>query len=763
MNMNEFIRQWDAIVAKGNIEGAKSFLSNAISAATVEGDDVALLTIYNEAMGFCREIGAVKASFDYADKAVKKAQEMNLTSHPAYATTLQNVANAYRAGGRLDESLECYKKVMECYKDTLDDSDMLYASMYNNMSLLMQESGDFEKAKEYLLKALEIVDLNEKNLFEEGVTYANLSSTCAVLGENAAAMEYGQRAITLFREGKIKDAHYAAALSGVGSAYYKNGDYEKAIKYMEEAAQCIKETFGETEAYARVKANIKTAKNAMGQAKGMDICRAFYETYGRPLIEGKYANYANRITIGLCGEGSDCSGFDDVISRDHDWGPGFSIWVDKDTYDEIGSELVEDYEALPREFRGYVRKETIHAKGRVGVCISEEFFERILGYDWDDGWEKIPEDMLFAAVSGEIFHSGDTEFERIRNMIINEYPLYMKLANTAQNCAIFSQGAQYNYPRLLRRGDLVAARISLVSGITAGMKLIYELENKYPPCEKWLYKGLSDLKDTNEERMLIWKILGSSLGQEENEMLLAVERLATLIAQRMYAIGLISDEDPYLEYHTDEITSLMTFARMGHEKLVEEIVKTEFRAFDKVRNEGGRASCQDDFETFRIMRISQYDCWSDEMLTRYLYDFRMMLSGGRNPISEKYARMMEYTDIDAYKKLEDKLPQMTEGQKQLIDAICVIQVGMMDEFAALNPALSKKCRSIHAIEDSMYNTSYETYLRGELSTYSAGMLIMYGKFIVGAQQAGINVAERIIQKTVNMYGYDSLEDAGQQQ
>lgn len=758
MKMDAFIKEWDEVVAANNPEATKEFLNNAISTALVEDDDVALLTIYNEAMGYCRETGDVKGSFDYADKAIKKAQEMNITSHPAYATTLQNVANAYRAGGRLEESLECYKKVMECYENTLDDTDMLYASMYNNMSLLMQEAGDFGKAKEYLIKALEIVNSNEKNLFEEAVTYANLSSTCAVLGENDNALKYGQRAITLFREGKIKDAHFAAALNGVGSAYYKSGDYALAIKYLEEAAGCIKDTFGETAAYERVRENIKAAKNAMGQVKGLDLCRAYYEAYGKPLIEGKYAKYSNRISVGLCGEGSDCSGFDDAISRDHDWGPGFSIWVDKDTFEEIGSALIEDYEALPNEFRGYTRKETVHAKGRVGVCISEEFFERVLGYNWAEGWEKIPEDMLFAAVSGEIFHSADTEFERIRDMIMNEYPLYMKLANTAQNCALFSQGAQYNYPRLLRRGDLVAARISLVNGITAGMKLLYELEDQYPPCDKWLYKGLTTLNNTDEERMLIWKILGSDLGQEESEMLLAVERLATLIAARMYSVGLISDEDPYLEYHSEEIVSLMTFARMGHEQLVEEIVRTEFKAFDMVKNEGGRASCQDDFSTFRIMRISQYDSWSDEMLTRYLYDFRKMISEGRNPIEEKYARMMESTDNSRYREIEKNLPIMTDDQRALIDAICAIQVAMMEDFSVENPEIAARGRSIHTLEDSTYNTSYETYLRGELSTYSANMLIMYGKYVVGAQKSGENLAKTIMTKTVNMYGYDSFEE-----
>ena len=59
-----------------------------------------------------------------------------------YATTCLNVANAYRAAGKLQESLMRYQAVFTIYEDKIDKNDMLYAGLYNNMSLLYQELGD---------------------------------------------------------------------------------------------------------------------------------------------------------------------------------------------------------------------------------------------------------------------------------------------------------------------------------------------------------------------------------------------------------------------------------------------------------------------------------------------------------------------------------------------------------------------------------------------------------------------------------------------
>ena len=50
--------------------------------------------------------------------------------------------------------------------------------------------------------------------------------------------------------------------------------------------------------------------------------RRFYENYVAPMIHEKFPKYESRIAIGLVGEGSDCFGYDDYMSRDHDFGTG---------------------------------------------------------------------------------------------------------------------------------------------------------------------------------------------------------------------------------------------------------------------------------------------------------------------------------------------------------------------------------------------------------------------------------------------------------
>ena len=55
------------------------------------------------------------------------------------------------------------------------------------------------------------------------------------------------------------------------------------------------------------------------------------------------------------------------------------------------------------------------------------------------------------------------------------------------------------------------------------------------------------------------------------------------------------------------------------------------------------------------------------------------------------------------------------------------------------------------------NTSYETYLRGEISTYSDKMLQLYGKYVVECAKNDKNIAKMTIQNTAKLYGYEDLE------
>lgn len=291
--------------------------------------------------------------------------------------------------------------------------------------------------------------------------------------------------------------------------------------------------------------------------------------------------------------------------------------------------------------------------------------------------------------------------------------------------------------------------------VREAMKLCYYLVNQYPPHDKWLYKGLKKQGQYFAEVLDRIDAVLCENGQNAE----ATEALAVTLAQILYEQGYISDTDSYLDAHTQELLMKAGFADRQNAELVEDIVSLEFRAFDKVRNIGGRASCQNDWFTFSIMRKSQYLTWNREMLLQYLYDFHREFGLGHNLITEKYGRMMESTAPEEYEQIKDNFPVLSQEKKAIIEAIVKMQVGWMEEFEQHYPTLAGNARSVHSSEDSLYNTSYETYLRGEISTYSDKMLELYGRYVVGYAQAGRNLTYDIMTNSVLMYGYDNLDKA----
>lgn len=193
--------------------------------------------------------------------------------------------------------------------------------------------------------------------------------------------------------------------------------------------------------------------------------------------------------------------------------------------------------------------------------------------------------------------------------------------------------------------------------------------------------------------------------------------------------------------------------------MIDKIIEVEWQQFDKVRNEGGRAGCQDDFQTFYIMRKSQYMTWPEELLDSYYNDLVVAEKKGWNLITEKYARMMKSTAPEKYAELEDKLPVRSREREAIAEAIIKIQVGWMEEFAERFPKMAGNARSIHTSEDNMFNTSYETYLRGELGTYGEETFVLYGRFIASLSLEEKNLAYETMNNTAKLYGYDSIEDA----
>lgn len=195
-------------------------------------------------------------------------------------------------------------------------------------------------------------------------------------------------------------------------------------------------------------------------------------------------------------------------------------------------------------------------------------------------------------------------------------------------------------------------------------------------------------------------------------------------------------------------------------KLIESIISLEWDMFQKVKNIGGRAGCQDDHETFTIMRRSQYENWTDEMLRCYYTYAASCEESGRNLLTEKYGRMMEYTDPHYYHEyVADHMPYVPEKNYRLIDEIVEIMVDWGKELAKRYPKLSGAGRPITADGDSTGYTSQETYERGELATYPTELLELYAAYLKELKAQGRSLAVMIQETMVRLYGYKSIDEA----
>lgn len=442
------------------------------------------------------------------------------------------------------------------------------------------------------LRIIEASSVNPDADIDVASSHTNLALTLLTEHKLEGAHWHAAKALEIYRTGHLEhSAHYASALAGFAQVCFAERRHADAVTGYRHALAVIEECYGKDTDYWRITADnlrqaeeeaakagvtvdnagvagdagalpqsgsrlpnspaqgktgansasspstVSASTGSAGAAEAVSVCpvsglklaRAFWTQMGKPMIAAKYPQYAGRIAAGLVGHGSECYGFDDAYSQDHDFGPRFCLWLTDEDYAAIGEQLEVDYEALPRKFsvdaQGRVTFEaharsdasgafpsagagspvTPRAQGanrRDGVFRIGDFFESITGYRTAPAqtapheWLMLQESTLAAATNGEVFADPTGLFSKTRQGFKN-MPDDVRLALISKRLGMIAQAGQYNLPRSLKRGDGAAAWLSIHEFVQATASLVFLVNVPmvvgYMPYYKWQFAALRKL------------------------------------------------------------------------------------------------------------------------------------------------------------------------------------------------------------------------------------------------------------------------------
>lgn len=289
--------------------------------------------------------------------------------------------------------------------------------------------------------------------------------------------------------------------------------------------------------------------------KGLELSEAYYREICVPMLQINFPKQLDLIAVGLVGEGSECYGYDDELSQDHDFGPGVMIWLRDAEITKFGWQLQLALNNLPQEFAGFTSRNTSQwGAGRMGVHSIIGFYYKFIGLthppETISEWSQIPESNLSKVTNGKVFADPLGVFSRFRYSLLEYYPEDVRLKKIVAGCMNIAQAGQYNFPRCLKRQEILAAWIAMAEFIEAASSIIFLLNRCYKPFYKWMPRALGELpilgKQTQE---ILTHIIDPSCSSQVEQ----IEWLCSLIVAELQQQGLTHSTSDFLLDHAQVI------------------------------------------------------------------------------------------------------------------------------------------------------------------------------------------------------------------
>ena len=288
--------------------------------------------------------------------------------------------------------------------------------------------------------------------------------------------------------------------------------------------------------------------------QGLEAARALYETRGRDLIHSRFPEYESRIAVGLAGHGSECFGFDDAVSTDHDFEPGFCLWVDDETDRAIGLELSRAY----RELKSSAGERSALAEQNRGPRRISDFYRRYTGgpgapESWQ-AWLYLPSHALAEASNGQVWRDDQGSFSAIRQQILTGMPEDVRKKRLAAKLITMAQAGQYNYSRCLKHGQPGSAMLALTEFVNAACAAVFLLNRRHMPYYKWQFRAMEELEILGQlKEALEFLLTGENDGAGQRLKAQVVEDICAQVVGELRQQRLTCGSWDYLEPHAHDL------------------------------------------------------------------------------------------------------------------------------------------------------------------------------------------------------------------
>jgi len=292
--------------------------------------------------------------------------------------------------------------------------------------------------------------------------------------------------------------------------------------------------------------------------KGLEISRDYFNNVAKPRLEEDFPDLFPRLAAGLVGNGSECFGFDDEISQDHDWGVDFFIWVSEQDAHRIPELTAWKQQLLTFSPPKFARTQSEYG-ANISVMTCSTFYRQLIGtaeYPADPiQWFRIPENNLAMCVNGEVFMDNLGEFTKIRNTFLNYFPEDFRLKKIAAKCMAIAQTGQYNHMRMAKRDEFVTVHTVISKFVDNVTGLVFLLNKVYKPYYKWENRMLRSLPILGKQIGSLLLDLVSVSGFDEA----ALSRQQEIIAEICKALhtelknqNITSSDDWFFTTHGEE-------------------------------------------------------------------------------------------------------------------------------------------------------------------------------------------------------------------